>query len=248
MVFVFAMSALKQASKTRLQRYAERIRELSEDFPGYWWVIGMADIHMRSEHLERVRRDCAKRHAKGDLPDFDPARPWDVTFREAALDDKFWHKEVDKKILLFSSSLTPMARIADPGFGVIEESVAGAGRSGGGSASHALKRRQDRQSDSSSEEKGGKKRKTKKKRAKASKPDATSGQRMAKKQLKKADHKRPDGRYVRDAEGVEICFRYAHQESGCQENCPNGRAHICEWCRGEHRSIECRRKPNGWKP
>ena len=151
-VFVFAMSTLKQAARTRLQRYADRIRKLNEDFPNYWWIIGLADIHMRSEHLERVRRKCVKEHAAGRLSDFDPGRPWDVVFREAALDDKFWHEEVDKKVLLFTSNIAPAARILDPGFGTIEESVAGqvAGRSGGGSTCLGSKRTKDVQSDSDS--------------------------------------------------------------------------------------------------
>ena len=62
---------------------------------------------------------------------------------------------------------------------------------------------------------------------------------------KKADHKRSDGRYVRDPDGLEICFKYAHQSGGCQDTCPQKRAHICEWCRGNHRSIECPDKPEG---
>ena len=36
-VYVFAMGTLKAASRTRMARYAERIRGLAEDFPNHWW-------------------------------------------------------------------------------------------------------------------------------------------------------------------------------------------------------------------
>eukprot|EP00971_Amphidinium_carterae_P053588 1055630-Amphidinium_carterae.1 len=61
------------------------------------------------------------------------------------------------------------------------------------------------------------------------------------------DQKRPDGRYFRNADGNEICFNWSRSPNGCGEPCVAARAHICEWCRKPHRSIECPSKP-GWTP
>ena len=58
--------------------------------------------------------------------------------------------------------------------------------------------------------------------------------------------RRGDGRFMFGESGVEICYTYS-RDQGCDGACPNNRLHICEWCRGEHRSTECRAHPN-WKP
>jgi hypothetical protein len=235
--------------------YAERIRKLNEDFPNHWWIVGLADIHMRSEHIERIRRKCVEKDAKGDCADFDLNRPWDVAFREAAADEGYWHREVDKKVLLHTSAITSAARVVDPGFGVLEEVSAGVhhGQAGGGPTSRA-KRPRGQPSDSES---GGsveanqpakRPKKGKKKKNAGSSTPAVAQRSGSPRNRKKADHKRPDGRFVRNSDGVEICFKYAHQSGGCQEPCPQKRAHICEWCREQHRSVDCGRKPSGWKP
>lgn len=246
------MCALKQAPRPRLQRYADRIRKLNEDYPRHWWIIGLADIHMRSEHLERVRRKCVERKAKGDLPDYDALRPWDVAFREAAAVDKYWSREVGKNVFLYTSSITTAAKVADPGFGVIEELPAGSqsGAAAGG-ATGRQKRKRGAQSDAESAASPDvRPRKPQSKKKRGSGPNATTfGQRSGSpRNRKRADHKRPDGRFSRSADGLEICFKYAHQLGGCSDNCPQKRVHICEWCRGSHRSVECTQKPKGWTP
>ena len=60
---------------------------------------------------------------------------------------------------------------------------------------------------------------------------------------------RADGRYLYSLEGLEICFAYSRSANGCTATCKGQpqRAHLCEWCRGSHRSIECPTHP-GWQP
>ena len=36
----------------------------------------------------------------GEVPKFDPRKPWDYCFKAAAADDKYWDKEVMKKAAL----------------------------------------------------------------------------------------------------------------------------------------------------
>ena len=72
-----------------------------------WWLIAISDIKMRKVHMERVRRRLVEEHHEltgaGLRSDFDPARPWDACFREAARDQQFWAAEVERKMLQFST-------------------------------------------------------------------------------------------------------------------------------------------------
>ena len=82
-VFAFAVEVLQAAaSRARLQRYAGHIRVLADRCHGR--------LQCRTEHLERVRRVSVVEHAAGRLPDFEPARPWDVVFLEVTNDHAFW--------------------------------------------------------------------------------------------------------------------------------------------------------------
>jgi hypothetical protein len=60
-------------------------------------------------------------------------------------------------------------------------------------------------------------------------------------------NRRKDGRYMVSVNGTQICFGYSRSKDGCKAQCPASRAHICEWCRGNHRSVECPQHP-GWVP
>jgi hypothetical protein len=47
--------------------------------------------------------------------------------------------------------------------------------------------------------------------------------------------------------GSQLCYKWGRNDGGCAAACPEKRAHVCEWCRGSHRSIACPQKP-GWVP
>ena len=61
---------------------------------------------------------------------------------------------------------------------------------------------------------------------------------------------RKDKRFVKNAAGVELCFRWNRSVDGCSANCDAGRARQCEWCLGPHRATDpsCRKRPAGWSP
>lgn len=62
------------------------------------------------------------------------------------------------------------------------------------------------------------------------------------------DPQRKDGRYFKSRSGVNICFDWAWNPDGCDnEKCKREMAHCCEFCRGPHRTIDCPQVP-GWKP
>ena len=42
--------------------------------------------------------------------------------------------------------------------------------------------------------------------------------------------------------GTEVCFSWNQDPMGCQDPCPNGRAHSCEICGKQHRKVHCTAK------
>ena len=60
------------------------------------------------------------------------------------------------------------------------------------------------------------------------------------------DPQRKDGRYFKSRAGVNICYARARSADGWNnEKCEKGFAHICEWCRQPHKSVDCPQNP-GW--
>ena len=55
-----------------------------------------------------------------------------------------------------------------------------------------------------------------------------------------------DGRLFWDGQ-VKFCAEY-HLDNGCEERCPKGFSHRCEFCKGWHRTLNCPQKPRGWQP
>jgi hypothetical protein len=252
-VFVFGMVALKAASKSKLEKYELKITKLNETYPNMWWIIGMADIRMRSEHMERVRRKLAREHAAamqslppgGTIPmtAFNPQVPWDAVFREAARDEPFWNENVDKKALMFATHLRTPSQLVDEGIGSVVEVPS----STAGGASRPKKRERS-MSSSPAPRKVKKTKKTKKVAAKKAAEDA-KGSGKGSKGSKSNDAKMSDGRFYRDSEGCQVCWIWNHSADGCSASCGAKRAHVCEWCRSAgHRSIACSKKPAGWTP
>jgi hypothetical protein len=83
-----------------LIRYRGRIADLHKRFgPGAWALIYQADVRMRSEHQERIRRhgeeERAQALAAGGSHAYDPADPWGWIFEQSCTDTDFWKTEVE---------------------------------------------------------------------------------------------------------------------------------------------------------
>ena len=61
--------------------------------------------------------------------------------------------------------------------------------------------------------------------------------------------RRADGRYYYHTDGKQICFKFSRFRDGCSKDCTAvpSRAHVCEFCRQPHRTIDCRVVVN-WTP
>ena len=239
-VFGFAMEVLGAASRTRLCRYRDQVAQLARDYPAFWWVVACADLTMRRTHLERIRRRLDSEHAQlgaaGLSSTFDPKRPWDAAFREAACDSVFWTKEVDKKVIQFSTSQKSKGQLTDPGFGDLRLEPSsdpgsqgrGRGRSGGDAADGV---------EMPEKKKARKPRESAREKAWTRDPGSGGAAGKGKGKGKHLDAKTHDGKYYRDSTGASICWNWNRVQGGCTDPCPMKRAHVCEFCRGAHRGC-----------
>ena len=97
-VYSFALRCFGALDRARLQQYANQIERLHSDYAnlpgGGWWIIAVADVRMRSEHMEKLRRKAEQAYASNPGSGFDPALPWDWVFALAARDRDFWAAHV----------------------------------------------------------------------------------------------------------------------------------------------------------
>jgi hypothetical protein len=256
-VFSFAMVVLKAATRSKLEKYELRIARLNEQYPAYWWVIALADIRMRSEHLERVRRKIVRDTAANNVAPgtcaFNEAMPWDSAFREAARDDSFWYENVDKKAIMFATQLRTSKQINDEGIGSVVElgsssSAKQPTAKRGRSPVSVSPQRSNRNARTSRDAKKKKGRKTERPTAPRVDPKQP-GDKGARKPSDNMMKGKDDGRHFLDSSGSPLCWAWNHKSNGCGNPCSMGRKHACEWCLStNHRSIACNKKPAGWVP
>ena len=90
-VFRTAMLLLRAADAERLDAYAEHLRDLVHQFmEECWGLIYRADVRMRSENMDRLRRHLTEKPEHG----FTTNDPWSAVYAAAVRDEKFWAKEV----------------------------------------------------------------------------------------------------------------------------------------------------------
>ena len=89
-----------------LDNYGELVRSFHLMYgPSAWFIIYTADVRMRSEHFDRLRRYAERDHdaaVKAGSPlSFDPAKPWHATFRGALADKLWWDENLHRPAMLF---------------------------------------------------------------------------------------------------------------------------------------------------
>ena len=227
-VYTFIMIALGAASRARLERYRERVVALAEKYGGIrgdsWWIVALADQRMRSERMERLRRELES--ANGDIGYggvvLDKKCPWDAVFLRAATDTEFWNAEVVEVALLFAAKVKDRAELVDPGHHV---KVAGEARPAQGAAEGGSR------ADGVSRARAAKdRRKVAAKTRGEHEKHETSGKGGGKSKSSKGKSK---GK-------LQICYAWNRDEAGCKSPCPNGRAHVCEMCGSpDHKGKNC---------
>jgi hypothetical protein len=89
-----------------LDNYGEMLRGFHSLYgPSAWFLIYTADVRMRSEHFDRLRRFAERDHdaavASGLTSTFNPAKPWHATFKAALADKLWWDENLHRPSILF---------------------------------------------------------------------------------------------------------------------------------------------------
>ena len=97
---------LDVAAPEILDNYGEMLRGFHALYgPSAWFIIYTADIRMRSEQFERIRRYAERDHdnalAASSPSSFDVAKPWHSVFRSAISDKIWWDENLHRPAMLY---------------------------------------------------------------------------------------------------------------------------------------------------
>lgn len=96
------MLLLEAAEAERLDSYGEHIRSFVTQFSEEsWWLVARADHRLRSEHLDRIRRELRNTPLHG----YTELNPWGACFAQAVKDSDFWHRELTTPATLWLARL-----------------------------------------------------------------------------------------------------------------------------------------------
>ena len=222
---VFKTAAIMESIATPqvIERYATIFKQRVERYRGDWALCVQAESRCRSEFWIQERRRQEAFHAEHPaMSSHDVTMPWNGVIKSATCSTDFWDQEL-KEPILFDRRHGHESR----------------GRQTERHRSRSSRR--PRRSRSRREDRKGKD------RASRDHEGSDKAQKKKKGLTKNPDTKRGDGRYYVARNGGEICYVWSRNKDGCQTNCPHRRAHICEFCRTPHRTVNCEANP-GWKP
>ena len=123
-VFSVALQILGACTLAAMDQYGELIRHMVlEHGTGCWWLIYAADRLMRQEELERIRRRLHSDWMLMPAPSqplalYQPDTPWSASFLEAVSSqegDKFWDREVTRKVVMYLTNIRSKASLMDDG-------------------------------------------------------------------------------------------------------------------------------------
>ena len=242
-VYSFALRCFGAVDRARLQQYANHIERFHSDYAnlpgGGWWIIAVADVRMRSEHKEKLRRKAEQACESNPNSGFDPTRPWDWVFALATRDRDFWTAHVKDRADQYMHHLKSKGDIIGP------DAIAAAGEDGDG--------RTDGNATQTNKPSGSKRRQA---RA-AGRLGGEGESEAARKRSRGFYHgggrgsggsgQQPRGpggygNYTGKGRGTysgQVCFKWARDGECTDGPCPDDRLHVCEHCGSSwHRSFE----------
>ena len=230
---------LEEVRAEPLELYGEHVHTLSVQYgPQCWFIIYQADIRMRSEEFERIRRRGELARASLDPAQqpahpLDPVKPWSFVFLQATQETEFWDLNVRHQCLLYLARVRTAAEITDdgtvqPGRALYSKPLLDA-------RWPDAKRRRGGQGPRPS---GGAPRGP----SAPPPPSAASPQRAASK--KKGKNQKKGGQApkgpAKTGGGSETCNNW--NAGHCVDGpCPHHRRHVCDRCGGMHRRTKCTR-------
>eukprot|EP00972_Heterocapsa_arctica_P089844 13253131-Heterocapsa_arctica.AAC.1 len=108
------MLLLRAVDAELLDNYAEMVRDLHARYTSeVWFVLYTAEVRMRSERFERLRRTAEGEHvralAAGRESGFEPARPWNRVFADAVADRDWWGENFTEPAILYRTRIQTAA-------------------------------------------------------------------------------------------------------------------------------------------
>ena len=109
---------LDAVAPENLDNYGELIRGYNTQYgQAVWFIVYMADVRMRSERFQRLRRQAERDHQaavrENRATHFDPAKPWDTVFALALADKTWWEENLHRAVLLYMSRVRTASQILD---------------------------------------------------------------------------------------------------------------------------------------
>ena len=110
-VFRTGCIMLEEVSISTLALWSTMVSEYIARYgSAVWALIYQTEVRARSELLTRTKRAgataLAQATAAGGSHSYNPNKPWDWVFREAAADVQFWRKELEEKALLILAKIS----------------------------------------------------------------------------------------------------------------------------------------------
>jgi len=103
-----------------LGNYGEMVRGFHAMYgPQAWFIIYTADVRMRSENFERLRRHAERDHDAtlrcGGASTFDVNKPWNTVFAKANADKDWWNDNLHRPAMLYLTRIQTAAAVVDDG-------------------------------------------------------------------------------------------------------------------------------------
>jgi len=103
-----------------LDNYGEMVRGFHAMYgPQAWFIIYTADVRMRSENFERLRRHAERDHEAtvqcGGCSTFDVTKPWNTVFAKANADKDWWNDNLHRPAMLYLTRIQTAAAVVDDG-------------------------------------------------------------------------------------------------------------------------------------
>jgi len=103
-------------SPVRVDSYVDTIKSYNTRYShSCWHLIYQADVRMRLEQAERIRRRGETEHAKaiscGGSHDYSPGKPWEWVWSRIPDEQKFWREELEEPCMLVLARAGSLARM-----------------------------------------------------------------------------------------------------------------------------------------
>ena len=215
-----------------LEMYRNRIkRYIAKWGPGLWHLVYQADVRMRREEMELIRRAGSEAKDADPSHPYDPKRPWAWVWQQASKDHAFWKDQLEDSAVLILTHTTGIGSFLDGDAQVV--------------GSKATKRTADLHHDTEEQPDNRPPRQAKKPKG----PVREAPERAAKVDRNVDLAIIKDGKFQSNRRGTPLCFGYGDgscpgQGGNC---CPkvSSRMHQCSICLGSHPSSECPKGSSG---